>query len=61
MSRLMFAFVFAFSVSVFSFSMVGCGPSGNTVNEDTRTTQEIDQEEEDYEKQMEEDADEVTE
>lgn len=63
MSRLVFSVMFAFSLSVLSLS-AGCGGSGgsNEVIEDTRSEAEIAQEEEDYEKMMEEaDADDVTE
>ena len=63
MSRLVYSVMFAFSLSVLSISAVGCGGSGNnTVIEDTRSQAEIDQEEADYEKMMEEaDASDVTE
>jgi hypothetical protein len=62
MSRLVFSAIFAFSISVLSFSAVGCGGSGeNEVIEDTRSEAEINQEEADYEKQMEEMSDDVTE
>ena len=47
--------MFAFCLSVLSFSVVGCGET-NEVIEDTRSQADIDQEEEDYEKQMEEDV-----
>ncbi|QDV47414.1 hypothetical protein Enr13x_73230 [Stieleria neptunia] len=59
MSRLVYSALFAFSLSVLSFSAVGCGGSGNEVIEDTRSEAEINQEMEDYEKQMEE-ADQIT-
>lgn len=57
MTRLVYSFMFAFTLSILSFSAVGCGGSGeNTVIEDTRSEAEIQQEEEDYEKQMEADS-----
>jgi hypothetical protein len=52
--------MFAFSLSVLSISAVGCGGPENTVIEDTRSQAEIDQEMEDYDKQMEEEE-EITE
>lgn len=53
MSRLVSSVMFAFSLSVLSFSVVGCGGgTENSVIEDTRSPAEIDQEMEDYEKQM---------
>jgi len=55
MSRLVYSVMFAFCLSVLSFSVVGCGET-NEVIEDTRSQADIDQEEEDYEKQMEEDV-----
>ena len=57
MSRLFFSALFAFSVSVFT---VGCGGSGNEVIEDTRSPAEVQQEQDDYEKQMEETMDSAT-
>ena len=48
--------MFAFSLSVLSISAIGCGGSENTVIEDTRPQAEIDQEDADYEKMMEESA-----
>lgn len=56
MSRLIQSVMFVFTVSVLSFSFVGCGGSGNEVIEDTRSEAEINQEEEDYEAMMEETA-----
>ncbi|MEM1070202.1 MAG: hypothetical protein AAGG48_23860 [Planctomycetota bacterium] len=63
MSRIASSFMVAFCVGFLSLAAVGCGGDGeNTVNEDTRTTAEIEQEEEDYEQQMEDSAgDDVTE
>ena len=62
MSRLVLTALFAFSLSVLSFSAVGCGGGGqNEVIEDTRSEAEINQEEADYEAQMEESGDDVTE
>ena len=55
MSRLGFSVVFAFCLSVLSFSAVGCGEK-NVVIEDTRTEADIEQEEAEYEKMMEESA-----
>ena len=46
--------MFAFSLFVLSIAAVGCGGPENTVIEDTRSQAEIEQEEADYEKQMEE-------
>ena len=60
MSRLVYSVAFAFC-SVLSISAVGCGGGGNEVIEDTRPLADIEQEEDDYEKMMEETADEVTE
>ena len=54
MSRLVYSALFAFSISVLSFSAVGCGGASNEVIEDTRSEADIQQEMEDYEKQMEE-------
>ncbi|MDV6032380.1 MAG: hypothetical protein F9B45_20290 [Phycisphaera sp. RhM] len=56
MSRLIHSVMFAFSLLILSISAVGCGGPENTVIEDTRSTAEIEQEEADYEKQMEEAA-----
>ena len=56
MSRLVYSVMFAFSLSVLSISAIGCGGSENTVIEDTRPQAEIDQEDADYEKMMEESA-----
>jgi hypothetical protein len=64
MSRLVYSVMFAFSVSVLSISAVGCGGGGaeNTVIEETRSQADIDQEDAEYEKMMEEsDASDVTE
>lgn len=52
MSRLIYSLMFAFCVSLFSFSVVGCGPGDNEVIEDTRSEAEINKEEEDYDKMM---------
>ena len=61
MSRLVSSVMLGLSVSVLSISAVGCGGTPeNTVIEDTRSQAEIDQEMEDYEKQM-ESAEQVTE
>ncbi|PHQ32306.1 hypothetical protein [Rhodopirellula bahusiensis] len=57
MSRLFFSALFAFSVSVFT---VGCGGGGNEVLEDTRSPAEVQQEQDDYEKQMEDTASSAT-
>lgn len=57
MSRLVFSVMLAFSLSVLSFSAVGCGGPDNEVIEDTRSQAEIDQEMEDYDKQMDEESD----
>ncbi|PAY18030.1 hypothetical protein CKO51_18710 [Rhodopirellula sp. SM50] len=54
MSRLIHSVMFAFSLFLLSISAVGCGSPENTVIEDTRSQAEIEQEEADYEKQMEE-------
>ena len=55
MSRLIYSVMFASSLSVLSISAVGCGGgSDNTVIEDTRSPAEVQQELEDYDKQMEE-------
>ena len=56
MSRLVYSVMFAFSLSVLSISAVGCGGPENTVIEETRSQAEIDQEDADYEKMMEESA-----
>ena len=62
MSRLVFSALFAFSISVLSFSAVGCGGSGeNEVLVDTRSEAEIEQDMADYEAEMEETGDEITE
>ncbi len=53
MSRLVYSFMFAFSLLVLSVSAVGCGGPKNTVIEDTRSPAEIQQEMEDYDKEME--------
>ncbi len=53
MSRLCYSAMFAFSLSVLSFSAVGCGDPGNEVIEDTRPAAEIQKELEDYDKEME--------
>jgi hypothetical protein len=53
--------MFAFCLSVLSFSAVGCGGSGNEIIEDTRSETVIQQEQDDYEAMMEETSDEVTE
>ena len=55
MSRVITSIIFVFSISLLSFSAVGCS-EGTTVIEDTRNETEINQEEEDYEKQMEGDT-----
>ncbi|WP_182871338.1 hypothetical protein [Stieleria mannarensis] len=60
MSRLFYSFMFVFGLSVISFTAVGCGES-NTVIEDTRSEEEIQQELDDYEKQMEEESEELSE
>jgi hypothetical protein len=56
MSRLVHSVMIAFSVSVVFLSTVGCGGSGNTVIEDTRPAAEVQQQLEDYDKQLEADA-----
>jgi hypothetical protein len=61
MSRLVYSVLLVFGLSVLSISAVGCGGGGNEVIEDTRSQAEIDQEEADYEKMMEESSDQVTE
>jgi hypothetical protein len=63
MSRLVYSVMFAFSLSVLSISAVGCGGGAeNTVVEETRTQADIDQEEAEYDKMMDEtEADDVTE
>ncbi|MCS7469571.1 hypothetical protein NZK35_23205 [Stieleria sp. ICT_E10.1] len=53
MSRLIHSVMFAFSLFVLSISAVGCGGPDNAVIEDTRSDAEIQQEMEDYEKEME--------
>ncbi|QDT09415.1 hypothetical protein [Planctomycetes bacterium K23_9] len=53
MPRLTYSLMFAFCLSIVSFTAVGCGES-NTVIEDTRSEADVVQEEEDYEKQMQE-------
>ncbi len=53
MSRLCYLAMFAFCLSI---SAVGCGSSGNQVIEDTRSPAEVDQQMQDYDKQMEETA-----
>ncbi|TWU06005.1 hypothetical protein [Stieleria varia] len=53
MTRLVYLSMFAFALC---FSAVGCGSSGNTVIEDTRSPAEIQQELDDYDKQMEDAA-----
>jgi hypothetical protein len=55
MSRLGYSVLFAFSLSVLSLSAVGCG-ADNEVIEDTRPPADVDQEEADYEKMMEDTA-----
>ena len=61
MSRLVYSVMFAFSLSVLSLTVVGCGTPENTVIEDTRSEAEIAQEDADYEAQMEESAAELQE
>lgn len=59
MSRVVYSFLFAFCVSLFSFSTVGCGPK-NEVIVDTRSEAELQKEEEEYEKMMSESSDDVS-
>ena len=47
--------MFAFSLSFVSLS-VGCGSGKNTVNEDTRSSEQVDADFDELNKQMEEDA-----
>ena len=61
MSRLVFSALFAFSLATFSLTVTGCGTPKNEVIEDTRSQADIEQEEADYEAQMEESGDDVTE
>ena len=56
MSRLVYSVMFAFSLSFLSISAIGCGGPENTVIEETRSQAEIDQEDAEYEKMMEESA-----
>ena len=53
MSRFVYGMLFAFGLTVCSFT-VGCGDGGNQVIEDTRTDTEVQQSDEEYEKSMEE-------
>ena len=50
MSRVFFLAMFAFSLSV---SAIGCGDGGNQVIEDTRSPAEVQQQMDDYDKEME--------
>jgi hypothetical protein len=53
MSRFCYGFMCA---SILSLSAIGCGGSGNTVVEDTRSPEEIEQALKDYDKELEETA-----
>jgi len=46
--------MYAFSLSVLSIPAVGCGSPSNTVIEDTRSPADVQQEMDDYDKQMKE-------
>ena len=61
MSRLVYSVVSAVCLSFLTLSVAGCGGAQNEVVEDTRSIEEIEQEQADYEAMMEETSDEVTE
>ena len=62
MSRKITSLFFALSLPFLSVAFIGCGSEGNTVIVDDRSEAEVQQEMEDYDKQMEQDAsDNVTE